>query len=105
MTPRRLYLDNAAPSFPKPRQVHEAVAHYALNLGASAGRGAYTEAVDTGHLITQCPHRLNTLFNAQSPNHFIFTLNCSDALNLAVKGLLLRSAPSTQHSPLPHASC
>jgi cysteine desulfurase family protein len=100
---RRLYLDNAATSFPKPKAVHDAMAHYAMELGASAGRGAYAEAVETGQLINQCRHRLNQLFNGQNPNHFIFTLNCSDALNLAIKGLL--SAFSIQNSALPHAIC
>jgi cysteine desulfurase family protein len=85
---RRLYLDNAATSFPKPRAVHEAIARYATDLGASAGRGAYHEAVETGQLINQCRQRLNTLFNGQDPNHFVFTLNCSDALNLGIKGLI-----------------
>src|SRR3954469_4576760 len=85
---RRLYLDNAATSFPKPRAVHEAMARYATDLGASAGRGAYTEAVETSQLVNQCRQRLNTLFNGQDPNHFVFTLNCSDALNLGIKGIL-----------------
>jgi cysteine desulfurase family protein len=103
---RRLYLDNAATSFPKPRAVHEAMARYATDLGASAGRGAYHEAVETGHQITTCRHRLNDLFNGQDPNHIIFTLNCSDALNLAIKGLLYPSSlrPSVASS-LPHAIC
>jgi cysteine desulfurase family protein len=102
---RRLYLDNAATSFPKPRAVHDAMARYANDLGASAGRGAYAEAVETGHLITTCRRRLNQLLNGQNPDHVIFTLNCTDALNLAIKGLLPHSALSTQHSSLPHAIC
>src|ERR1700744_970167 len=77
---RRLYLDNAATSFPKPREVLESMTHYATELGASAGRGAYREAVETGGLITQCRHRLNKLFHGEKSEHFIFTLNCSDAL-------------------------
>jgi cysteine desulfurase family protein len=96
---RRLYLDNAATSFPKPRAVHEAMARYATDLGASAGRGAYSEAVETGQLINQCRQRLSTLFNGQDPNHFVFTLNCSDALNLGIKGIL------TADRPLPTAHC
>jgi selenocysteine lyase/cysteine desulfurase len=103
--PRRLYLDNAATSFPKPATVHQAMAHYATDLGASAGRGAYHEAVETGQLITQCRQRLNQLFNAQNPNHFIFTLNCSDALNLAIKGLLPSSLRPSVASSLPHCIC
>ncbi|HEY7116409.1 MAG TPA: aminotransferase class V-fold PLP-dependent enzyme [Tepidisphaeraceae bacterium] len=86
--PRRLYLDNAATSFPKPRAVYDAMARYATELGASAGRGAYAEAVETGQLITRCRQRLTRLFSGERPEHFVFTLNCSDALNLAIKGLI-----------------
>ncbi|MGA3067412.1 MAG: aminotransferase class V-fold PLP-dependent enzyme [Tepidisphaeraceae bacterium] len=86
--PRRLYLDNAATSFPKPPAVLEAMAHYATELGASAGRGAYREAMETGRLLTECRRRLQRLFHGEAPEHFIFTLNCSDALNLAIKGLI-----------------
>jgi cysteine desulfurase family protein len=86
-SPRRLYLDNAATSFPKPKQVMEAMVRYAAELGASAGRGAYREAVETGAMISECRRRLNRLFHGENSDHFIFTLNCSDALNLAIKGL------------------
>src|SRR5438067_2650224 len=103
MSPRTLYLDNAATSFPKPPAVHEAMARYATQIGASAGRGAYAQALETGHLLTQCRQRLNRLFNAQNPNHFIFTLNCTDALNLAIKGLLTQdSGLRTQHCICTH---
>ncbi len=86
MTPRRLYLDNAATSFPKPASVMAAMQNYAANLGASAGRGAYHEAIETGDLIHECRRRLNRLFNGEKPEHFIFTPNCTEALNLAMKG-------------------
>ena len=85
---RRLYFDNAATSFPKPPGVLEAMNRYATELGASAGRGAYREAMETGSLIAECRRRLNRLFHGESIDHFIFTLNCSDALNLAIRGLL-----------------
>jgi cysteine desulfurase family protein len=81
-------MDNAATSFPKPLTVTDAMVRYARELGASAGRGAYAEAIETGSLITECRRRLNKLFNGQNPDHFIFTLNCSDALNLGIKGLI-----------------
>ncbi len=87
-TPRRLYMDNAATSFPKPRAVMDAMTRYATELGASAGRGGYHEAVETGALIAECRRRLNKLFHGEQPEHFVFTLNCSDALNLAIKGLI-----------------
>ena len=96
--PRRLYMDNAATSFPKPPAVLEAMVRYANELGASAGRGAYHEAVETAALMTQCRQRLNRLFHGEKPEHFVFTLNCSDALNLAIKGLLGPESPG-------HAIC
>jgi cysteine desulfurase / selenocysteine lyase len=85
---RRRYFDNAATSFPKPAAVMEAMSRYAQRLGASAGRGAYREAVETGELLTECRRRLCRLFHGEKCEHFIFTLNCSDALNLAIKGLI-----------------
>lgn len=62
--------------------------HYATHIGASAGRGAYAAAQESGRVIRQCRERLNTLFNGENPNHFVFTLNCSDALNLGICGWL-----------------
>ena len=81
-------MDNAATSFPKPRSVMEAMVRYATELGASAGRGAYTEAMETGALIGECRRRINTLIHGQNANHVVFTLNCSDGLNIAIKGLV-----------------
>lgn len=100
--PRRLYMDNAATSFPKPREVTEAMVRYTSELGASAGRGAYREAVETGALISECRRRLNRLFNGESPDHFVFTLNCSDALNLAIRGLIDPGRSGGNHAVCTH---
>jgi cysteine desulfurase family protein len=88
MSPRRLYLDNAATSFPKPPAVLEAMVRYATEIGASAGRGAYEEAMASRKVITDCREAIRTLLNGTSAQHVIFTLNCSDALNLAIKGMI-----------------
>src|SRR5579862_4261595 len=45
MSPRRLYMDNSATSFPKPREVTVAIVIFMNDSGASAGRGAYKEAL------------------------------------------------------------
>src|SRR2546421_6045232 len=96
--PRRLYLDNAATSFPKPRAVIDAMVRYATELGASAGRGAYREAIETANILAECRRRLNQLFHGEKPEHFIFTLNCTDALNLAIKGLIDPAAGGKNHA-------
>jgi len=87
-TVRRLYMDNAATSFPKPPAVHEAMTRFMTELGASPGRGAYAEAREAGRLLALCRQRINTLIHGEKPEHIIFTLNTTDALNLAIRGLL-----------------
>jgi cysteine desulfurase/selenocysteine lyase len=103
MSPRRLYLDNSATSFPKPASVLDAMTRYATGLGASAGRGAYWEAMETGRLMLECRERLNQLFNGERAEHWIFTLNCSDSLNLAIKGLVNHAARRGESKP--HVIC
>lgn len=81
-------MDNAATSFPKPQSVVAAMNRYMRDIGASAGRGAYAEAMASGSLIAECRRRLARLFHADKPDQFIFTLNCTDALNIAIKGII-----------------
>jgi selenocysteine lyase/cysteine desulfurase len=85
---RRLYFDNAATSSPKPPAVLDAMVDYARRLGGSPGRGAYTESREAGELMWRCRERICRFINGQSASHVIFALNTSDALNLAIKGLL-----------------
>ena len=93
MPPRRLYLDNAATSFPKPPAVLDAMTRFATELGASPGRGAYHEAREAGRLLQQCRERINTLIHGESPDHVVFTLNTTDALNLAIHGVVHPGCP------------
>lgn len=84
----RRYFDNAATSFPKPPGVAEAMRAYLDNVGASAGRGAYREAVESERLLTETRAALRELFDCRPEDHVIFTLNGTDALNLALKSLV-----------------
>jgi cysteine desulfurase family protein len=86
-TPRR-YFDNAATSFPKPPGVVEAVRDYLENVGASAGRGVYREAVESNRVLDDCRAALRTLFTCRSDDDVIFTLNGTDALNIAIKSVV-----------------
>ncbi len=85
----RVYFDNAATSFPKPPAVVRAMTEYATALGASPGRGAYREARESAEILTRCREAIRELLNAPNADHVIFTLNTTDALNMAIKGLLL----------------
>ncbi len=81
-------MDNAATSSPKPPKVLEAMVHYATELGGSPGRGAYRESREAGQLLRNARQRINRLIHGQNPDHVIFTLNCSDALNMGIRGVL-----------------
>ncbi len=85
---RRIYLDNAATSFPKPEVVYDAVDRYQRKNGAPAGRGAYTEALQTQKIVEQCRQRAAMLFGAKSLHQIQFAFNGTDALNIALHGLL-----------------
>jgi len=85
----RIYMDNAATSFPKPAAVLDAMTRFATDIGASPGRGAYAQAIEAGRLMHQCRERLAALIgDPRHPEHIIFTLNTTDALNMAIRGLL-----------------
>ncbi len=84
----RVYLDNAATSFPKPKAVHEAMLHYATSIGASPGRGAYAESREGARLLNACRALVCELIGADAPERVVFTLNATDALNLAIKGVI-----------------
>ncbi len=84
----RRYLDNAATSFPKPREVSDAMVAYARELGASPGRGAYREVTETTKILQRCRERLSELLGGPTADHVIFTLNTTDALSLAINGIV-----------------
>lgn len=84
----RIYLDNAATSWPKPESVWQAVDDYQRRLGAPAGRGTYHEAAEVERLVGQCRQQLVALLAADDPRRIIFTANGTDSLNLALHGVL-----------------
>jgi cysteine desulfurase/selenocysteine lyase len=88
MNRSRVYLDNAATSWPKPTLVSDIVDDYQRRLGVSVGRGAYAEANDVREAVEKTRAAVARLIGAESPNRIIFTLNGTDSLNLAIHGIL-----------------
>src|SRR6266478_677207 len=83
-----IYLDNAATSFPKPESVYQALDRFARTDLANPGRAGHKMALAAEHCLDEGRHRLNEFFHGEAPERFIFTLNCTDALNMAFKGIL-----------------
>ncbi len=82
-----MYLDNAATSFPKPEYVYTAVNDWLRN-GMAAGRGSHEGTDETGRMIDLGRSRLAQLLGLTSPSRIIYTLNCTDSLNLVLQGFL-----------------
>src|SRR2546426_12847674 len=83
-----IYLDNAATSFPKPEAVYQALDHFARHDLANPGRAGHKMALAAERALDDARHALNQFFHGESPDRFAFTLNCTDALNMAFKGVL-----------------
>ncbi|MFO0876574.1 MAG: aminotransferase class V-fold PLP-dependent enzyme [Gemmataceae bacterium] len=83
-----IYLDNAATSFPKPEAVYRAMDAFARTSLANPGRAGHKMALGAERALDDCRHALNQLFRGMEPERWIFTLNCTDALNMAFKGVL-----------------
>lgn len=98
-----IYLDNAATSFPKPEPVYEALDRFARTSLANPGRSAYRMSVNAEHTLDETRHALNQLFGGESPKRWIFTLNCTDALNIGIKGVI-RSGDHVITTDLEHNS-
>ncbi len=85
---QRIYLDNAATSWPKPESVYEVVDRYQRQLGAPAGRSAYREANEVERLVNDARRRTARWINAESPDRIVFTSNGTDSLNMALHGAI-----------------
>src|SRR5882724_6263372 len=83
-----IYLDNAATSFPKPESVYRTLDRFAREYLANPGRAGHKMALAAEHALDDGRHLLNQLFHGENPDRFVFTLNCTDGLNMAFKGVL-----------------
>jgi len=81
-----IYLDNAATSFPKPEPVYRAMDTFARTKLANPGRAGHRMAVAAERTLDEGRHALNQFFRGQGVERWIFAYNCTDALNLAIKG-------------------
>lgn len=83
-----IYFDNAATSWPKPPGVVEAMVHFMNDVGANPGRSGHRLAVEAGRTVYDAREAVTQLFNAPDPLQVVFGHNVTEALNLALRGLL-----------------
>ena len=82
-----IYLDSAATSLHKPPQVAQAVAA-AINSVGNAARGAHTASLDAARGLYAARAGLAALFGCPRADHVAFACNATEALNIAIYGLL-----------------
>ena len=82
-----IYLDNAATTIRKPREVVDAVTSALTTLG-NAGRGAGAGALDAGRVVWRCREAVGRLLGCPRADHVCFSANATEALNAALSGLV-----------------
>ena len=83
-----IYLDNAATSYPKPPEVAKAVSGVMEKIGGNPGRGGHAGALAGGRIMEACRETAARYAGVSAPERVIFCLNCTDALNTAIRGTL-----------------
>ena len=98
---RKVYMDNAATSYPKAPGVGAAMANYIENVGCNIGRGGYQSAYDAAGVALDTRERLNALVHGPGARNVILTPGATYGLNFLLKGLL-RPGDRVLTSPMEH---
>ena len=84
-----IYLDNAATTLQKPKEVVEAVCNAMQSLGNSA-RGTHKCGMNAARMIYNTRDKISKLFNCSRADHVVFTCNSTAALNIAINGTIVK---------------
>lgn len=82
------YLDNAATSFPKPKETIAYLNDFVLNKAGNPGRSGHTLSLEAARVIFEAREGLVEFINGKGSERLIFTQNGTESLNLAILGLL-----------------
>ncbi len=83
-----IFLDNGATSFPKPEEVYQFMDYFYRHYGVNPGRSGYDLCREAGELVENTRKIMTEFFNGPNPDRLCFSYNSTDALNLALFGLL-----------------
>lgn len=84
---KRIYLDNGATSFPKPKEVVDSMTNYMLSVGGNINRGSYKDSFDAENLVYETRELLCKFFNFSKAENVVFTSGITESLNVIIKGL------------------
>ena len=83
-----IYFDNAATTWPKPPEVSAAMVRFMEEVGGNPGRAGHRLAVGAGRAVYAARQAIANLFHVGDPMRVVFGANVTEALNLALHGLL-----------------
>jgi selenocysteine lyase/cysteine desulfurase len=83
-----IYLDNAATSFPKPEDTYVFMDQFYRTHGVNPGRSGFDLCMETGQLVDDTRKQLCRFFGGTTADRLVFSYNSTDAINLALFGLL-----------------
>ncbi|KRQ88072.1 putative cysteine desulfurase [Caloramator mitchellensis] len=85
---RRIYLDNAATTFPKAPTVAKSMVEYIEHIGGNVGRGTHFSSYTAGSVVYETRELLSKLFVFDDPMKVVFTMNITQSINMILKGFL-----------------
>jgi cysteine desulfurase family protein len=83
-----IYFDNAATTYPKPEAVYREMDKCMREYCANPGRSGHKLSMEAGRVVLEARELLAELFHAKKSENIVFCLNATDALNIAIKGLV-----------------
>lgn len=84
----KIYLDNAATTFPKPNKVMNSILNYMTQIGSNPGRGASSSSLEGNRIVFECRESIANMFNFPTIENVIFTSNITQSLNTIIKGVV-----------------
>lgn len=85
---KKIYLDNASTSYPKPECVANSVYKYMTEMGCNINRGSYENAYDLEELVFETRELIADMFGGSDCKNVVFTKNVTESLNFIIKGYL-----------------
>ncbi|MBI5453030.1 MAG: aminotransferase class V-fold PLP-dependent enzyme [Deltaproteobacteria bacterium] len=83
-----IYLDNAATSYPKPESVYKRIDHILRKISGNPGRASHRMAIEASRVVFAAREAAGKLINIPDSSRIAFTKNATEAINMALKGLL-----------------
>lgn len=100
MLSNTIYLDNAATSYPKPSEVYEEIDRCYRYYCANPGRSGHQMSIYSGKIVYSAREIISNFFNIENPLQLCFTKNATEALNIALKGVLSQNNHKIESSHL-----